>query len=199
MQFPPYGRTVHHAVMQSEDPVRLSSVALALHSINTLAVPGALAELGVYRGEMSRHINRLAQGRPLYLFDTFAGFPNEGEVSRDTRFDDTSVDIVLETVGHAPNVIIKQGWFPESAQDVQDERFAFVMLDADRHEPTFAGLEFFYPRLNAGGYIFLHDFNNPESDRGVSRAAHAFLADKPERLIELPDRFGSAVLRRVYQ
>jgi O-methyltransferase len=42
----------------------------------------------------------------------------------------------------------------------------------------------------------MHDFNNPESDRAISRAATEFLADKPERLIEIPDEWGSALFRK---
>jgi O-methyltransferase len=47
-----------------------------------------------------------------------------------------------------------------------------------------------------GGYFFLHDFNSPESNAGISRAAFEFLADKPELLIEIPDFHGSAMFRR---
>jgi len=50
------------------------------------------------------------------------------------------------------------------------------------------------PRLVKGGYLFAHDFNNPESDRGVSKAfAEYFGASKP--YVEIPDRWGSVVLR----
>jgi O-methyltransferase len=60
-----------------------------------------------------------------------------------------------------------------------------------------AALKFFYPRIRRGGYFFLHDFNNMESNRAISRAALEFLADKPELLLEIPDICGSAVLRKL--
>jgi O-methyltransferase len=43
----------------------------------------------------------------------------------------------------------------------------------------------------------MHGYNNPESNHGIARAAHEFLADKPERLVEIPDVWGSAVFRKL--
>ena len=48
-----------------------------------------------------------------------------------------------------------------------------------------------------GAYFFMHDFNNPESNHAISRAAQEFLADKPERLVEIPDVWGSALFRKL--
>jgi len=56
---------------------------------------------------------------------------------------------------------------------------------------------FFYPRLTRGGYFFMHDYNSLESQRAVSRAAHAYMIDKPELLIEIPDYFGTALFRKI--
>ncbi|MBI2954275.1 MAG: methyltransferase, partial [Chloroflexi bacterium] len=64
-------------------------------------------------------------------------------------------------------------------------------------KPTLAGLHFFYPRMNPGGYIFAHDYNSPESGWAVSRAVNEFMADKAEKLIELPDKWGSIVVRKL--
>ena len=43
----------------------------------------------------------------------------------------------------------------------------------------------------------MHDFNSNESEYAISRAAHEFMADKPEMLIEIPDYFGSALFRNI--
>jgi O-methyltransferase len=43
----------------------------------------------------------------------------------------------------------------------------------------------------------MHDFNSPESERAVSRAAAKYMADKPELLIEISDYFGSAMFRKI--
>jgi O-methyltransferase len=56
------------------DYVRLKTLSLAAAEIYAGGVPGAAAELGVYRGEFAAEINRLFPDRKLYLFDTFGGF-----------------------------------------------------------------------------------------------------------------------------
>jgi hypothetical protein len=48
-----------------------------------------------------------------------------------------------------------------------------------------------------GGYIFVHDFNAYEYDHGPYRATTEFLSDKPESAIEIPDQWGSALIRKV--
>lgn len=59
-----------------------------------------------------------------------------------------------------------------------------------------AGWEFFYPRLSPAGYLFVHDYNAMEYDRGPFRATTEFLKGKPETIIEMVDQWGSAVLRK---
>ena len=56
---------------------------------------------------------------------------------------------------------------------------------------------YFYPRMAPGGYIFVHDYNNPvESKAGSFRAVNEFIQDKPERIVEIADLYGSAVIRK---
>ena len=197
MEFPPYAELLGDAIESSGDPVRYGALALALETVRN-DIPGSLAEVGVYKGDLSHFIHRALPERKLYLFDTFEGFP-EGdlEVGSDERFRDTSLPYVKERVGAGENVIFRPGFFPETAVGLEDERFAFVMLDLDLFAPTIAGLEFFYPRLEPGGFLVLHDYNNPESNYAVSRAADEFFADKPEYLIALPDRWGSVLVRKI--
>lgn len=191
MRYPPYGPEAVDEIKISVDKVRISSIALALRTIDSEGVEGAMAELGVYQGELSRVLHRLSPSRKLYLFDTFAGFRD----GADGRFRDTSAASVRQRVGgDEARVLIREGFFPSTAEGLEAERFAFVMLDGDRYDVTLAGLRFFMPRLVKGGYLFAHDFNNPESDRGVSRAFADFFGDsKP--YVEIPDRWGSVVLR----
>jgi O-methyltransferase len=192
MHHPTFSREYAREVESSYDAVRVAGIGLALETIRRSEIQGSLAELGVYRGETSRLLHRLAPQRPLYLFDTFSGFPEKD----DGRFQDTAEEIVLRNIGDRRGVIIKKGVFPATASGLEHETFAFVMLDADRYQVTFDGLQFFYPRLSPGGFIFIHDYNSPESDHAVSRAVDAFFADKPEWPVELPDRAGSVVIRK---
>jgi O-methyltransferase len=57
----------------------------------------------------------------------------------------------------------------------------------------FAGLTFFYPRLPPGGLLILHDYSSGHRICAC-QAIDAFMAHKPERLVLMPDKSGSAIL-----
>lgn len=197
MFYPTYSVETAVSIEQHSDDVRYASMALAIQRLEQERVEGTFAELGVYRGVTSAFIHRLAPRRRLYLFDTFAGFPEQSlEAGADDRFKDTSQEMVARTIGDTRNVEFRAGYFPETAVGLENEKFAFVMLDFDTYRPAVDALNFFYPRLVRGAYFFMHDFNSPESNRAISRAALEFLADKPELVIEIPDQAGSAVFRK---
>lgn len=197
MRFPPYAAGSHELVISTRDPVRYTTIALAIHSLAKAAAPGCFAEVGVYRGDTSRILHALAPDRRLYLFDTFKGFPAHETDEPDNRFRETSLDLVHRMLGDLNNVIIREGYFPETARGLESERFSFVMLDVDKYKPTLAGLQFFYPRLNHGGYMMVHDYNSPESNYAVSQAVDEFMAGKPEPIIQVADAGGSVLFRKI--
>jgi O-methyltransferase len=192
MRFPSYSRNIERAIRKLPDGVRFRTLALALATIEREGIEGSFAEVGVYRGTTSAFLHLCAPSRTLYLFDSFSGFQDGG----DQRFRDTNITLVRKRVGGSNNVHIRPGFFPATAVGLEAERFALVLLDVDKHDATLAGLDFFYARLVRGGYCFLHDYNNDESERGVSRAAHAFLKGRAELLIECADNWGTAMFRK---
>ena len=54
----------------------------------------------------------------------------------------------------------------------------------DFEESIYAGLEYFYPRLLEGGYIFIHDYNG--SLTGVERAVDQYEKNKNIKLCKVP-------------
>jgi len=198
MEYPPYSAEVANRIEQYHDDVRYATLALAIARLDHHQIAGDFAEIGVYRGVTSSFIHRQAPDRTLYLFDTFEGFPEQDlEHDGDQRFKDTSQQKVEQLIGDTRNIIFRKGYFPDTAAGLEDKQFALVMLDVDLYQPALEVLRFFYPRLTRGGYVFLHDFNSPEANRGISRAATEFLADKPELLIEIPDFHGSVLFRKL--
>jgi O-methyltransferase len=198
MYFPPYPLRVARDIAKLGDDTRYGALALAIQRLQTDKIEGAFAELGVYKGMTSRFIHRQAPDRRLYLFDTFAGFPGPAlEGVKDHRFRDTSKEAVAHTIGDLNNVVFRVGYFPDTAAGLEQERFALVILDFDLYRSAIEAFRFFYPRMVRGGYFFMHDFNSPESERAISRAAAEYLADKPELIIEFPDECGSALFRKI--
>lgn len=184
------------------DYVRIKTLELCCGYIK--AVPGAAAELGVYKGGFARCINALMPGRKLYLFDTFEGFESS-EAAREKRLGNlseavseahknTSLDKVMSLMPHPEAVQPMPGFFPESLKGMEDS-FAFVSLDADLEESTLAGLEYFVPRMSRGGYIFLHDYNSHEF-AGVRNAVERYEKAHKMRFNAMPlcDVNGTLVL-----
>ena len=193
--FPNFGEDINDDYKYHNDYVRYAVAGLALSRIKRENISGALAEIGVFKGELSAFINRVSPDSKFYLFDSFEGFSKTG-FSEDKRFRNTSEDIVLKNIGTKNNIILRKGFVPESFAGLEDERFAFVFIDVDKYEPIYDSLVFFYPRMNTGGYILVHDYNSPESDYGSKRAVDEFMKDKEEFIIDVPDARGTVMFRK---
>jgi hypothetical protein len=182
------------------DLPRLYLLLLNIARVIREKVPGDLAEIGVYQGNTARILAEAARasGRHLYLFDTFEGFHSQDLHELDRagvpgHFGDTSLETVKAFVGtHGVEYIV--GRFPESLmQRPMPQQFSIVHLDCDLHDPMLAGLTFFYPRLSPGGLLILHDYSSGHWTGGC-QAIDAFMADKPERLVLMPDKSGTAIM-----
>lgn len=183
----------------SHDYVRYAMWELCAEELHSRAVPGNIAELGVYRGNSAKLLNELFPDRTLYLFDTFAGFDARDlavETDREfssgeMEFAETSAAAVLARMPHRERCIIKQGFFPETAAGVNDT-FAFVSIDFDLYQPILEGLRFFYPLLAPGGYLFVHDYNH-QKFRGAKAAVQQFQKETGIGYLPIPDTAGSVV------
>jgi O-methyltransferase len=197
----------NRAVLEGEY-VRASSLELVAREIYDRGVAGAVAEVGVYRGEFARLINAAFPDRPLYLFDTFGGFTDEqiqydirnGHIKSDParwdpagRFSKTSVNLVLSRMRFQENCIIVDGTFPQSAAKCPETNFAFVSIDCDLYCPVSESIKYFYPRLSPGGYIFVHDYNN-SAYGGVKKAVREYAAESGISYFPLSDASGSAII-----
>ena len=144
-------------------------------------VDGAVAELGVYKGDFAYEISRALPGREMHLFDSFEGF--------DGMFTDTSAEAVQRRL---PDAIIHKGYFPST---FVNGSYAFISLDADLYEPTKSGLELFYPCLNKGGVIMVHDYNSTQFP-GVKSAVDEFCSENGISFVPLSDIHGTIVIRK---
>lgn len=169
-------------------------------------IPGAVAELGVYRGDFARELSRLFPDRTLYLFDSFQGFvPKEAALEKKakncgdgflTAHKNTAPEQVLSRLSHPEKAVIIKGYFPESLGSLEDT-FALVSLDADFEDTTYAGLSYFWPRLHSGGYLLLHDYRS-HNLAGVKKALQRYEYHLGIRLPKVPlcDIGGTLVLCR---
>ena len=188
----------HPQVLFDEERVALAR--RCLDRIREKQIPGSMAELGVYQGDFAKYLNFAFPEKKLYLFDTFSGFdsqddhPSDVLPGRQSDFQDTTVEQVLAKMKSTDNIIVKKGYFPETAAGIEDQ-FCFVSLDADLYLPILRGLEFFYPRLAKGGYIFIHDVYTFQWT-GCKKAVDEYCDQNNISFIPILDRCGSVVITK---
>lgn len=184
------------------DFVREQTFSLIAREIERKGVKGTCAEVGVFKGEFAKKINRVFSDRKLYLFDTFEGFELKdvkndktiGWGERIENFNDTSVEEVLSKMPYRDKCIIKKGYFPQTF-DLDEEKFAFVNIDLDLYAPIKSALEIFYPRLSKGGYIMVHDYNNIVYN-GTAQAVVEYCDKNGISYVPLADMAGSIVITK---
>lgn len=176
---------------------RIALMRKCVDIIDERKLEGNIAEVGVFRGDFARLLNKYMPSRNLYLFDTFEGFPDddlkqEEQIDKKKKlFKDTSDSYVLSRMPFPEKCIIKKGYFPKTAEGIED-RFCFVSLDTDLYKPIKQGLEFFYPKMVKGGVIFIHDFGTQDWS-GVKRAVYEFSDEYNASFFPLLDRAESVV------
>lgn len=187
------------------DYFRYRTFELVANEIIKQKIEGNAAELGVFQGVFSAFINAKFHDRKLYLFDTFASF-DPGEAQREMRlgrcnealinsFKNTSVENVMKRMPYPEQCIVKKGLFPGTAIGLEHERYAFVSIDVDFEKSMLDGLRYFYPRVNTGGAIFVHDFNS-SSLEGVRIAVDTYQNEIGNMLCKVPlaDQCGTLVI-----
>lgn len=179
--------------------------------LRELGVEGVAADLGCGYGEISWQMNALMPERKLYLFDTFTGY-DERDVFKEHQLGNVEVEagkyafsdreqqkaesLLLDRMPYPESVIVKKGWFPESALDLEKETYALVYMDTGLYAPTFSGIQYFFSRLSRGGMIVLSGYED-----GKRRSVHQAIEDLEKQygaflITPLCDLDGTIVITR---
>lgn len=186
------------------DYVRCMTLNLLTNEIYDKNLAGNIAEVGVFKGDFARLLNKCFPNKILYLFDTFEGFDEKdfkttneptSYLKSAANFKNTSLETVLTGMTNKTNCRVRKGYFPETAAGLEEETFCLVSLDADLYKPIYDGLNFFYPRLVKHGYIMVHDYNNAEYP-GAKKAVQQFSAENGLTPIPIADGWGSAIFSK---
>ena len=186
-EMPEWQRRLRTDDPRSLVPVHAKYVLYSLALDATRRCSGDMAECGVYKGGTAKILAELNPGRPLHLFDTFAGMP-ETDPARDLHragdFSETSLASVQAYLAENKNARCVQGLVPETLAAVRDRSFSFVHIDLDIYQAIKSACEFFYPRMQPGGVMLFDDYGH-SSCPGARAAVDEFFADKPEVKISL--------------
>lgn len=138
------------------------------------AVPGAVVEIGVYRGG-SGFVIASATAKPVYLCDTFCGTPDcalhELDDHRPGNWLETSVTDVRHLFANMPHVVVEQGIAPAALPG----EIAFAHIDVDMYQWTLACAEAIWLRMSPGGVLVCDDYE-AKTARGAKAAIDEWLA-----------------------
>ena len=178
--------------------VRIAYATHCLSIIKERNILGDMAEVGVYRGEFSSHLNAFFPSKKLFLFDTFEGFP-EKDIKNiklwGEDFSKTSINQVINNMPYKESCIVAKGYFPDSIPKNISQNFCFVSLDADLYEPIYNGLKYFWPKMSKGGYIFVHDYGT-YGWPGVKKAVDQFCNENNISFVPIFDRCLSVIFTK---
>lgn len=140
--------------------------------------PGSLLEVGAFRGGGALHIANACPDRPMFVFDTFEGFPRMtpglDDIFDPGWFRDTTAEHVRRLFLSAQRTAtVVEGCFPESAGAQDLGQVAFCHLDVDLYEATRDALEFLADRLAKRSLIVMDDYQR--GAHGVDQALGEFL------------------------
>ena len=184
-------RAVQQCTMTSME--RVVSLIRAVQYVERHRIPGALVECGVWRGGSMMAVARtlLAAGksdRELFLFDTYSGMPQAGDVDVDA-FSRSAAPLLadlrtrpakeqiknemvaqcsLETV--RANVIATgypqgklhfvEGRVENTIPECAPDQIALLRLDTDWYESTRHELIHLFPRLSPHGILVIDDYGH---------------------------------------
>lgn len=148
-------------------------------------MPGAIADLGAYRGGASLVMRRLVPDKELFVYDTWEGNPYDDELCHHKKGEwSASAEGCKALVGNGELTHYVKGVFPQSAEELPDKRFCFVYVDADTYQATSDAIKYFWPRMVPGGRILFDDVPW-EPCAGVEKAINEVLnPDKQQRFPE---------------
>jgi Methyltransferase domain len=152
-----------------------------------MARGGVCAEIGVFRGDFSERILRVAKPRRLHLIDPWKFEPNatyeKSLYGRGYAGGQAKMDAIYDSVRerfdhHIRNgtVVIHRTSSAEAANQFDDGYFDWIYIDGNHlHEFVLGDLETYYPKVKPGGCITGDDygFEGWWKD-GVTRAVDEF-------------------------
>ena len=131
----------------SKISLRTSAIRKLAWRMAELGMDGAIADFGCGYGDISWQMNAMMPNRKLYLFDQ----------------EMHNVDRLAGRMPCPEMVEIRQGRFPDTAFDVENEKFALVHVNKSNRDTVTHAVQFFYPRLVKGGMIILSGYEDGKS------------------------------------
>lgn len=165
-----------------------------------MSEPGAIVEIGAFRGGTTLHLSNRWPQRKVYACDTFEGFAHLSiDPAADARFpqdsnwcnpDAAAVAALFTSRGRDAAVIA--GAFPASDRDGAIKDVSFAHIDVDIYASCRDSLDYLSRRATPSAIFAVNDYDRLLTN-GVTKAVADFVATRPGWIL-LPVYPGQAVL-----
>jgi O-methyltransferase len=167
-------RSIHEHVPCEHTHAEMIRMVEAILSIRR-DVKGCLVEAGCYKGGSTAKLSILAKllGRQLVVFDSFQGIPENAEAHHHNIFGGTvtfpkgsyegglaEARANVERHGELDCCRFVPGWFDDTMPGFHEPVVA-AFVDVDLASSTRTCLQYLYPLLVPGGFLFSHDGHLP--------------------------------------
>jgi len=143
--------------------VRLENFRAAIEDVNRKAIPGAIAELGVWRGGgmmLAAGINQESHiKRKLFLFDAFENVKNYGNHGEFLNVDENMVRTGFRTFGLLDEYVhFEVGLFVDTVPKwKQNEEIAVLRVDGNFYDSYQDAMYFLYESVPVDGIVIFDD------------------------------------------
>ena len=158
-----------------------------------LSLEGDFVECGVWYGMLSRtmceYVDFNKIKRSFYLFDTWGKMPGSHP---NPNYQHDIFTSVKDRFSKFKNVHLIRGAVPNSFDQVQIKKIAYLGIDMNDGIAELATLEKFYDKVVSGGIIYFDDYG---PFLKVRKVVDDFFKDKPESLLYFPS--GNAIIIKI--
>lgn len=161
---------------------------------------GDFVECGVYKGfsmsVIAKYINFGTLDKNMYLYDSFAGIPEEyNSENRSNRVYNQSPNMfeeVVEKFKSYQNIHVIKGIIPDSFAIKCPTKIAFLHIDLNSSKSEIAALDSLFDLVIPGGIIIFDDFGW-YGYHAQTKAEIEWLASKNQSILELPTGQGMVI------
>jgi O-methyltransferase len=166
-------------------PPRLRTLHRLCSEIERKGLPGDIVECGVCNGGTAATMAAAIRGgsRRMWLFDSFQGLPEPGDLDGDKAHREYFVGMDLGSIPRVKEALaavsfpedrvnIVPGWFEDTLPHARVDQIALMHVDADWFDSVKLVLDTFYDSVVPGGYIVFDDYGHWE---GCEKAVQDFL------------------------
>jgi O-methyltransferase len=162
---------------------RLEHVVSAARTVIDEGIPGDFAECGIWRGGVVALMRAALDAygdstRHVWGADSFDGLPppDPARYPADEGYDWSAVDALKVTADDVranlaryglldARVHLLEGWFEDTLPSAPIDRLAVLRVDADLYQSTMDVLTALEPKVSAGGFVIIDDYNGWEPCR----------------------------------